>query len=199
MAKVVKKPASKKKAASKKKTAATKPKKKSIKNKSVKTGKITIKEKLAKELKTLIPKLDEEGLAFLVKQAQVHLYNMQVDALNKTIIRDEERANKSASGKTGKSPPSIEDFSDIKISETGSSYYIVYHNEWITFSKEEITAIVKIVFSEGTELEIKERLFNWLSRERNDLLYTASIAKKFDRKLESLITLLRKNFKLRKK
>jgi hypothetical protein len=189
MAKVVKKTASKKKAA------ATRPKKKSTKAKG---GKNIEKEKLAKELITLIPKLDEEGLAFLVKQAQVHLYNMQVDALNKTMIKDEERAKKSVSGKTGKSS-SVEDFWDIKISETGSSYYIVYHNEWIAFSKEEITAIVKIALGEGTELEIKERLFNWLSRERNDLLYTASIAKKFDIKLESLIKLLRENFKLRKK
>jgi glyceraldehyde-3-phosphate dehydrogenase/erythrose-4-phosphate dehydrogenase len=190
MAKVVKKTTSKKKAA------ATRPKKKSSKAKA-KGGKNIEKEKLAKELKALIPKLDEEGLAFLVKQAQVHLYNMLVDALNKTIIKDVERAKKSASGKIEK--PATEDFSDIKISETGSSYYIVYHNEWIAFSKEEITAIVKIALGEGTELEIKERLFNWLSRERNDLLYTASIAKKFDNKLVSLINLLRENFKLRKK
>jgi hypothetical protein len=189
MAKIVKKTTSKKKAA------ATRPKKKSSKAKA-KNGKNIEKEKLAKELKTLIPKLDEEGLAFLVKQAQVHLYNMQVDALNKTMIKDEERAKKSVSGKT---ELATEDFSDIKISETGSSYYIVYHNEWIAFSKEEITAIVKIALGEGTELEIKERLFNWLSRERNDLLYTASIAKKFDNKLVSLINLLRENFKLRKK
>jgi hypothetical protein len=188
MAKVVKKTASKKKAAP------SRPKKKSAKAKG---GKNIEKEKLAKELLILIPKLDEDGLAFLVKQAQVHLYNMQVDALNKTMIKDEERVKKSAFVKTKK--PATEDFCDIKISETGSSYYIVYHNEWIAFSKEEITAIVKIAFSEGTELEVKERLFNWLSRERNDLLYTASIAKKFDNKLESLIKLLRENFKLRKK
>ena len=186
MAKIVKKTASRKKAA------ATRPKKKSAKG-----GKISEREKLAKELKSLIPKLDEEGLAFLVKQAQVHLYNMQVDALNKTMIRDEERVKKTASGKAAK--PAAEDFRDVKISETGSSYYIVYHNEWISFSNEEITAIVRIALGEGTELEIKERLFNWLSRERNDLLYTASIANKFDNKLMSLINLLRENFKLKKK
>jgi hypothetical protein len=186
MAKVVKK------TASKKKLPASRPKKKIAKG-----GKNIEKEKLAKELKSLIPKLDEEGLAFLVKQAQVHLYNMQVDALNKTMIRDEERVKKSAPGK--KERHEAEDFRDIKISETGSSYYIVYHNEWISFSKEEITAIVRIALGEGTELELKERVFNWLSRERNDLLYIASIANKFDNKLISLIGLLRENFKLKRK
>ena len=186
MAKVVKKTASKKKAA------ASRPKKKNAKG-----GKNIEREKLAKELKSLIPKLDEEGLAFLVKQAQVHLYNMQVDVLNKTMIRDEERSKKTASVK--KTKPSMEDFREIKMSETGSSYYIVYHNEWISFSKEEISTIVKIAHGEGTEPELKERIFNWLSRERNDLLYTASIANKFDNKLISLINLLRENFKLKRK
>jgi hypothetical protein len=192
MAKAAKKTALKKKPVSKKKVQASSPKKKNVKGR-----KSIEREKLANELKSLIPKLDEEGLAFLVKQAQVHLYNMQVVALNKTIIRDEERVKKSVSGKNTK--PAIEDFREIKISETGSSYYIVYHNEWISFSKEEITAIAKITLGEGTELEIKERVFNWLSRERNDLLYTASIANKFDNKLISLINLLRENFKLKKK
>jgi len=181
-----------KKTASKKKTAVSSPKKKNSKGrKNIQKG------KLAKELKSLIPKLDEDGLAFLVKQAHVHLYNMQVDVFNKTIIKDEERVKKFTSGKTAK--PVTEDFKEIKISETGSGYYIVYHNEWISFSKEEITAIVKVALGGGTEPVVKERLFNWLSRERKDLLYTASIANKFDNKLISLINLLKENFKLKKK
>ena len=42
------------------------------------------RESLAKELRSLIPKLDEEGLTFLIEQAHIHLYNLQVDSLNKT-------------------------------------------------------------------------------------------------------------------
>jgi len=184
MAKAVKKIASK--------TAAS-----SLKRKSDKGGKNIERDNLAKELKSLIPKLDEEGLAFLVKQANVHLYNMQVDALNNTIIKDEERTKKSASVKNLK--PAEGGFNDIKISETGSGYYIVYKNDWISFNKEEMSTIVKIVFGGGTALEIKERLFNWLSRERTDMLYTAAIADKFDNKLQSLINLLKAKFKLTKK
>ena len=154
-------------------------------------------ESLAKELKSLIPKLDEEGLIFLVKQSHVHLYNMQVDALNKNIIKNEKRKKGAAAGKPVKA---IEKgFSDIKISESGSSYYIVYNNEWITFSKNEMTAIAKIALSEETEMEIRERLFNWFSRERSDLLYSASIGSKLDDKLGALLSLLKDNFKLREK
>jgi len=188
MAKEVKKSASKTKATGS-------PKKKSG------GGSSREKENLAKELKTLIPKLDEEGLAFLVKQAHVHLYNMQVDALNKTMIREEERSRKSVSGKKvqHKAKPSADnDFLDIKTSDTGSSYFLLYSTEWISFSKDEIITLAKIALGDGTDLEVRERVFNWLSRERNDILYTASIANKFDNKLISLINLLRENFKLKK-
>jgi len=187
MAKEVKKSVSKAKAAGS-------PKKKNG------SGSSREKENLAAELKSLIPKLDEEGLAFLVKQAQVHLYNMQVDALNKTMIREEERSRKSVSGKAkSKARPSADnDFVDIKPSDTGSSYFLLYSNQWISFSKTEIADLAKIALSDGTNLEIRERVFNWLLRERNDILNTASIANKFDNRLNTLIDILKENFKLKK-
>jgi len=149
---------------------------------------------LAKELRSLIPKLDEEGLAFLVKQSHVHLYNMQVDALNKTIVKEERRSKVSAPKR--KAAEVV--FSEVKMSDSGSSYYIVCNNEWIAFARDEMNTLVKIALGEGTELEVRERLYNWLSRERGDLLYTAAIGDKFDNKLKSLIVLLKDNFKLKR-
>jgi uncharacterized protein YjaZ len=158
--------------------------------------KSTEKDNLAKELKSLIPKLDEEGLAFLVKQAHVHLYNMQVDALNQTMIKDEQRKSKTVS--KPKKVKETGNYFDIKVSDTGSGYHILCNNMWISFTVKEMTTMVKIVKGEGSDLEIRERLYNWLSRERGDLLNTASIADKFDKKLISLINLLNENFKLKK-
>ena len=45
--------------------------------------------KLEAELAALLPQLDEEGLAFLLEQAKVHLHNMEVDRLNrlKTAVK----------------------------------------------------------------------------------------------------------------
>ena len=157
-------------------------------------------ESLAKELRSLIPKLDEEGLAFLVEQAQVHLYNLQVDALNKTLIKSQQRAAaknaaaKSSGRSAAKNAAASDGFSGIKASESGSSYYIVYKTEWIMFSKDEMVKLVKIAGGEGTDLEIKERLFNWFARERTDLLRSAGIANKFDNKLKTLAGLLKKKF-----
>ena len=161
-----------------------------------KSKKSAAADKLAKELKTLIPKLDEEGLAFLVKQAHVHLYNMQVDALNQTMIKDEQRRSKTAP-KPKKTAVSGK-FFDIKTSDSGAGYHIKCNNTWISFTVEEVTTMVKIVKGEGSSLEIRERLYKWLARERSDFVNTASIADKFDKKLEIFIILLNKNFKLKK-
>jgi len=154
-------------------------------------------ESLSKELKSLIPKIDEEGLAFLVKQAHVHLYNMQVDALNQTMIKDAQRESKNAS-KTKKTSSEKGIFGDIKISETGSGYHLLCNNQWVSFTKNEISSMVKIAHGEDSDLEVRSRFFNWLLRERGDLLNTAGIADKFDDKLKVLISLLKKNFKKNK-
>ena len=165
------------------------------------------RDNLVKELGSLIPKLDEEGLSFLIEQAQVHLYNMQVDALNKTLIKSEERRaaknSGKASAKTGKTPQRTgkagqniggisDDFTEIKASESGASFYIVYKTEWIMFSKDEMIKLVKIAGGEASDLDIKERLFNWFARERKDLLRSAGISDKFDKKLKTLAGLLKK-------
>ena len=160
--------------------------------------KSAVKETLVKELRGLVPKLDEEGLAFLIKQAHIHLYNMQVDALNQTIINDTERQRTEKTKTAKKIDVSGGGFSDIKISETGAGYHMRCNNQWISFTTGEITKMVKIVFGEGTDLEVRERLYSWLSRERADLLSAAFIANKFDDKIKPLISLLKKNFKLKK-
>jgi hypothetical protein len=157
-------------------------------------------EKLVEELISLLPQLDTEGLSFLIEQAQVHLYNMKVDEIN----RAETAAAKSASG-TGKarakSTPSSRTHGEIfriEGSESGSSYYVIYKNEWIMFSKDEMFTLVKIVNGDGTDLEIRERLFSWLERERSDMLSAAFIKTKFDDKLKILSALVKKTFKIRK-
>jgi len=174
------------------KKSVSKTKSSSKKTKILKIEKNQEWESYANELMSLIPKLDEEGLAFLVKQAHVHLYNMQVEALNKTIIKDEQRQTL----KNGKMAVSNEEgFNDVKMS--GAGYFIAYNSEWISFTKDEMTAIVKIVFAEGIEPEITERLYNWFLRERGDVLLTAAIAGKSDNKLITLINILKNNFRMK--
>ena len=172
-------------------------------SKNASNGKDAEWESLAKELRSLIPQLDSEGLAFLVQQARVHQYNMQVDKLNMAA----EAANAAsaratnAKVKTGKadtkSKSKAEGSLRIGGSESGSSYYLYYGNNDVMFSRDEIVRLVKIANGPGTNLEVRERLFNWFEKERLDVFSTIPITDKFDDRLKALITLLKKNFSIR--
>jgi hypothetical protein len=160
-----------------------------LKNKPEKPADSSEREALAKELRALIPRLDAEGLSFLIEQAQVHLYNMQAEELNKVLSREETKTSqqKSAPGDTFR----------IEGSESGSSYYLVYNKQWIMFSREEMIQITGIVSAKGTDLEIRERLFSWLEKERRDVLASVPMADKFDDRLKKLAALIKKTFKVR--
>ena len=172
-------------------------------------GKDTLNESLAKELKGLIPKLDAEGLAFLVEQARVHLYNMQVDKLNKAAIaaqtasskaasiRGSSSSKKSGNSKLSGASKSVKEELRITGAESGSSYYLFYRNSNVMFSRSEMTHLVKIVNVPGTDLEIRERLYRWIERERQDIFALVPFANKSDDRLKTISALIKKNFKLR--
>jgi hypothetical protein len=136
---------------------------------------------LAKELRSLIPRLDSEGLSFLIEQAQVHLYNLQAEELNRATAR-------SGAAKPARGGNSFR----LEKSSSGSSYYIVYRNDWIMFSKDEMARITRIVSAPVTELEIREQLYRWFERERRDVLVSIPMADKFDENLKALIALIKK-------
>jgi hypothetical protein len=146
------------------------------------------REALARELRSLIPRLDAEGLSFLIEQARVHLYNMQVEELNKTPA--------GAGAGTAKQAKRRDSFR-LEGSESGSSCYIVYNNDWIMFSRDEMAQLARIISAPGTDLEIRERFYRWLERERRDVLVSIPMANKFDEKLKALVALIKKTFKLK--
>ena len=113
------------------------------------------------------------------------------------MIKDAQRKSANAA-KPKKKTSKTDELTFIQISKTGAGYHILYGHQWISFSPGEITAMAKIAGGEGTNLEIRGRFYTWLARERSDILVTASIADKFDDKLNVLIKLLKKNIKLKK-
>ena len=180
------KAAKKKPAASTKKTPAKKP-----------TDKVRLS--LAKELVSLVPKLDSEGLAFLVKQARIHMYNMQVDELGRAAkavntASARSKAIKSVAQKTRAQSSK----GTIKIDATGTGYYLRYNNSGLIFSKNEMVQMIKLVNSSGSQNEIAGRLYNWFFNERRDFFQLVPITDKFDKQLVNIAGIIRKNFKLKK-
>ena len=159
---------------------------------------------LADELQNLIPQLDSEGLAFLLEQARIHLYNMKVvelnraaDAANAAALRADGVTKKAGKSKVQGQSKNGEDNFTIHGTESGSSYYLRYGNNDLMFSRDEMIHLVKIVNADGTNLEIGERLYNWFNRERKDFFAFVPITNKHDSKLTTLVNTIKKNLKLR--
>ena len=155
------------------------------------------RDSLEKELEGIIPQLDTEGLVFIIEQARVHLYNMRVDELNEAAVAANQAAARSA-GKKG-SAKTAPDNLRIDGTESGSSYYLHFRNDEIMFSRDEMIRLVRIAGGKGTDLEIRERLYNWFDRERRDIFALVPIKDKFDERLKALAALLKKNFKIQGK
>jgi hypothetical protein len=159
---------------------------------STKTPKTSEKEDLLKELKGILPRLNEEGLAFLIEQAQIHLYNMQVDELNNAVSRTQAISSKKTQKKT------VREFR-IEAAGDRSSYYVVYNGQWIMFTDEEMLQMVKIVSVKDAQNELAERLYRWFERERTDVFGVIPIENQFDKELFNLLDLIKKTFKIKYK
>jgi hypothetical protein len=151
---------------------------------------------LARELSLLIPRLDEEGLLFLIEQAQVHLYNMQVDELNQTMMRNAGHARSGKSGKSEKAKKPGTAGLEIQISADKHSYYIVYQGKWVMFTGGEILQLAKIASAQVDDYEKTSALYRWFERERRDVFGTIPIEGKTDPILIKMAAVIRKNCKV---
>ncbi len=155
---------------------------------------------LLKELKSVLEELDEEGLDFLLEQAHVHRYNMEVERLNEAEERREASRSETAAGRTGKRAaaggrsatraPSFR----IERSQDGETYHVVSAGRYKMFSAEEMLALVRIAHANPDAAEAGRGLHRWMSRERTDALADLGFAGPSDPGLAALAALLRKSF-----
>ena len=157
-------------------------------------------ELFAKELRSMIPKLDSEGLAFLVEQGRIHLYNMQVDELNEAAMAAEKASSKTKAlaGKPSASRAAKGGNFRIAGSETGHSFYLYYGNGDVMFSRDEMIRLVKMTNAPVSDMEIRENLYNWFDRERKDVFAVLPLTGRTDARLKTLADMIRKNYKIRK-
>lgn len=156
----------------------------------------TARDVLAAELRSMMKNLDEEGLAFLVEQARVHLHNMNVIRLEEELATASRSDKKGAAKKSASRLPAA-DFR-IDRSPSGATYHIISGGKWKMFTDEEMLAMVKIAQSKDTLLEVSHRLWDWLARERPDTFEDLDLEDHHDPRTKELVKLLRKKFAVRK-
>jgi len=162
---------------------------------------------LAAELVSLIPSLDAEGLAFLVQQARVHLYNM---ALERDAAAELSVPTPGGKKKTGRPAPAAKSgaagmpapdlrTADFRVerSSSGSTYHLIAGGKWKMYNEGEMLAIVRIAQSKDPLPEVACRLHEWFSTERPDTFADLELGDKYDPKLKELIKFLRKKFNVR--
>ena len=156
-------------------------------------SKIIQKTRLQNELIKLIKTIDREGLLFLIQQANVLKYNMEVDKINKEkskIIYQGLIVPKKDSKKSG---------TRVQIIPCEKKNFYIIEIDAIRkfFSIEDFKGIVKVAQSTGEKIEKAGRLYNWLDRERRDILIDCKIGNKKDPRLQEIIKVIKSKYKVK--
>ncbi len=124
---------------------------------------------LEKELRAAIGQVDEKGLIFLLRQAQVLIHNARVESL--------QRSSDAESDLTGPIPvlQGAPDQVTIEKSGSGKPIFLSLGRVRKIMSAEEMKRLVRICYGAATRSEAVQQLFTVLLRERKDILTDAVI------------------------
>ena len=156
------------------------------------------RDKLRKELVGLLDQVDDEGLIFLIRQAQTIVRNLQVDRLNEEITELNQRRARALSGgrKTGRGAAAAE---PVTIEEgAGRTTFIVgVGSTRKVFSLDEMRALARVAQAAEDDADGARRLYSWLSRNRRDVLVDMAAGSAAHPALALMHRAIRKRYKPR--
>ncbi len=156
---------------------------------SAKTGG---KAKLLAELSKLARDINEEGLLFLIEQANVLKYNMQVDMINR------EKQKISSGAKSGSKGNAAQNAGvEIFPGEENKNFIIQLGSMRKFMSRQDFRSIVLIAQSPDSVKEVSARLYHWLEKERQDFLIDCNIRSASNSLLPELIKLIKGRYKVK--
>jgi TolA-binding protein len=164
------------------------------------------KQRLQDELARLISDVDEEGLIFLIKQAQVIIHNLQVDRINQEIEELEQR--QPSAKRADASPPAVRRTADrrtargsanvdIEEAANGKSFYLVFPDTRKILGVDEMRLLVRACYEPKRKSEAMNRMYRWMQRERRDIVSDGKIESNGSQLLEALFYRIREKYKLK--
>jgi len=151
-------------------------------------------ELLAKKLKSLIKKIDTEGLIFLLKQAHVVIHNQQVDRINQEMSKLTDVSKRAGETKAKTRAPyavDIEEGADAK------HFVLVVAGKRKMLARDEMRKLVAICQTAGSAENACARMFNWLKTNRSDVLLDTGITNVRSATLLSLYNIIKKRYKVK--
>jgi len=142
-----------------------------------------------------IEQIDEEGLLFLLRQANVLIHNQKVDEVNRELTELSEKPGRAASGGSAAGRASAAVVS-IDESADRSATFLTLGNVRKVLSLEELKRLVRICYSAESKTDALQQLYRVLAQERSDILKDAGIRSAANPILEGLFYALRRKYRL---
>ncbi len=149
--------------------------------------------RLLKELAAAEEQLDEQGLLFLLRQAQVLIYNAHVDKLNESSAKDDQ--GNQAEARPAPAPRA--EGVAIEQAGEGKPIFLTIGRVRKILTVEEMQRLVRICYAAETRSEALQRLFSVLVKERRDILADAGIGSPDNPLMGKLFTVIRETYQLK--
>jgi hypothetical protein len=137
------------------------------------------REKIQEEITESLAEIDEEGLLFLLRQAQVIIHNQRVESLQReaqaAAPAGRKRGGASAKGEQSAPPESARPVVTMETAEGGKTVFLTLGKARKVLAPDEVKRLVRICWGAESKSEALRRLFTVLARERKDILADALI------------------------
>jgi hypothetical protein len=155
------------------------------------------KRRLEAELGEAIRQIDEEGLLFLLQQAQILIHNTRVDRMNQELQELQERRSK-PSGRSKSPSDSAARSAAVRIDEADNrkSFFLDFAGVRKALSLQEMQRVVKICYTADSKSAALRQLYTVFSRERGDILADARIGAPSSPLLDALFHAVREKYRL---
>ena len=169
------------------------------------------RQRLEGELIEAIRELDEEGLLFLLQQAQILVHNTRVDRLNRERQElEEKRTTPAGRGRTAARSARDRAAADqaapggetagaavqIDEAENRKSFFLALGGVRKALSLQEMQRVVKICYTADSKSAAIRQLYTLFSRERGDILADARIGGPSSPVLDALFCAVRAKYRL---
>ena len=155
-------------------------------------GELTRRDRLRAEIAAALEGIDEEGLVFLLDQANTLLHNARVEELHR---KRGSRAGAS-DGKAGSGAPSSP---EVTVEESGDrkAFFVTLGPARKIFALDEMQQVVRICHDAPTTAEAATRLYTVFAKERRDILADAGIGSARHPLLSALVQIVKARYRPR--